>query len=96
MPAVVSTVTQAGQVTIPKVICDILGVGPNDQVAFLSDGERVQIVAVLKDTLALGTREEFWESVARADEDYASGRTYSVQAMTESLRSKHGLWGNRY
>ena len=96
MPAVVSTVTQAGQVTIPKVIRDILGVGPNDQVAFLSDGERVQIVAVSKDPLALGTREEFWESVARADEDYASGRYVSAQDMTDSLRAKHGLWGNRY
>ena len=49
-----------------------------------------------KDPLALGTCEEFWESVTRADEDYASGRIYSVQAMTESLRAKHGLWGNRY
>jgi AbrB family looped-hinge helix DNA binding protein len=91
MPAAVSTITQTGQVSIPKVIRDILGVGPHDQVEFLSDGERVQIVAVPRDPLTLGTREEFWESVARADEDYASGRTSSVQAMTESLRSKHGL-----
>ena len=96
MPAVLSTVTQAGQVTIPKVICDILGVGPNDQVAFLSDGERVQIVAVPKDPLALGTCEEFWESVARADEDFASGQYVSARDMTDSLRAKHGLWGNRY
>lgn len=96
MPAVVSTVTQTGQVTIPKVIRDILGVGPNDQVAFLSDGERVQIVAVPKDPLALGTREEFWKSVARADEDFAAGRFASAQDMTDSLRAKYGLWGNRY
>ena len=51
---------------------------------------------MLKDTLALGTREEFWESVARADEDFATGRFVSAQDMTDSLRAKHGLWGNRY
>lgn len=38
MPAAVSTITESGQVSIPKVIRDILGVGPRDQVEFLSDG----------------------------------------------------------
>ena len=91
MPAAVSTITQSGQVSIPKVIRDILGVGPRDQVEFLSDGERVQIVAVPKDPLTLGTREEFWESVARADEDYAEGRVTTVHAVTDSMRDRYGL-----
>lgn len=91
MPAAISTITQTGQVSIPKVIRDILGVGPHDQVEFLSDGERVQIVAVPKDPLTLGTREEFWESVARADEDYAAGRTTAVKSMTDGTRARYGL-----
>ena len=91
MPAAVSTITQTGQVSIPKVIRDILGVGPRDQVAFLSDGERVQIVAVPKDPLTLGTKEEFWESVARADEDFASGGVSGVHSVTDSLRGRYGL-----
>lgn len=91
MPAAVSTITQSGQVSIPKVIRDILGVGPRDQVEFLSDGERVQIVAVPKDPLTLGTREEFWESVARADEDYDAGRVTEVRSMTDSMRARYGL-----
>ena len=91
MPAATSTITQTGQVSIPKVIRDILGVGPHDQVEFLSDGERVQIVAVPKDPLTLGSKEEFWESVARADEEYASGHTRSVSDAVASLREKYDL-----
>ena len=91
MPAAVSTITQSGQVSIPKVIRDILGVGPRDQVEFLSDGERVQIVAVPKDPLTLVTREEFWESVARTDEDYAEGRATKVHAVTDGMRDRYGL-----
>ena len=91
MPAAVSTITQSGQVSIPKVIRDILGVGPRDQVEFLSDGEHVQIVAVPKDPLTLGTREEFWVSVARADEDYDAGRVTGVRTMTADMRTRYGL-----
>lgn len=91
MPAAVSTITQTGQVSIPKVIRDILGVGPRDQVEFLSDGERVQIVAVPRDPLTLGTKEEFWESIARADEDASAGRTSDLLQTTSDLRAKYGL-----
>ncbi len=91
MPAAVSTITQTGQVSIPKVIRDILGVGPRDQVEFLSDGERVQIVAVPKDPLTLGTREEFWESIERAERDYEAGNAIDAHALTERLRDTYGL-----
>lgn len=91
MPAAVSTITQTGQVSIPKIIRDILGVGPHDQVEFLSDGERVQIVAVPKDPLTLGTKEEFWESIGRADADYSAGRTHRAAVVTDDLRSRYGL-----
>jgi antitoxin PrlF len=36
-----STVTTKGQVTIPKSIRDALGIGPNDRIAFIREGERV-------------------------------------------------------
>jgi antitoxin PrlF len=36
-----SRVTTKGQVTIPKPIRDALGIGPNDRVAFIREGERV-------------------------------------------------------
>lgn len=91
MPAAVSTITQTGQVSIPKVIRDILGVGPRDQVEFLSDGERVQILAVPKDPLTLGTKEEFWASVARADADIAEGRIRDAHETTAELRSRYAL-----
>lgn len=46
MPAAVSIITQAGQVSIPKVVIrDILGVGPRDQVEFLSDDFEVILAA---------------------------------------------------
>lgn len=91
MPAAVSTITQTGQVSIPKVIRDILGVGPRDQVEFLSDGERVQIVAVPKDPLTLGTREEFWESIARAEAQLEQGVTQPVEASIDAMRELYGL-----
>ena len=91
MPSATSTITQTGQVSLPKIIRDILGVSTGDQVEFLSDGERVQIVAVPKDPLMLGTPEEFWESMARADADLAAGRTHSASDVLDELREKHGL-----
>ncbi len=36
-----STVTTKGQVTIPKPIRDAMGIGPNDRIAFIREGERV-------------------------------------------------------
>ena len=54
MPIASTTITQTGQVTLPKVMRDILGVGVGEQVSFLSDGKRVEIVAVPKDPLTLG------------------------------------------
>ncbi len=36
-----STVTTKGQVTIPKPIRDALGIGPNDRVAFIQEGEKI-------------------------------------------------------
>ena len=91
MPAATSVITQTGQVSIPKVIRDILGVGPHDQVEFLSDGERVQIVAVPKDPLTLGSKEDFWDSIARADAEYSNGQTQSASNAAASLREKYDL-----
>ncbi len=36
-----STVTTKGQVTIPKLLRDALGINPNDRVDFIRDGERI-------------------------------------------------------
>ncbi|MHB8909012.1 MAG: AbrB/MazE/SpoVT family DNA-binding domain-containing protein [Syntrophales bacterium] len=36
-----STVTTKGQVTIPKPLRDALGIGPNDRVEFVREGERI-------------------------------------------------------
>ncbi|MDP3097887.1 MAG: AbrB/MazE/SpoVT family DNA-binding domain-containing protein [Syntrophales bacterium] len=45
-----SKVTTKGQVTIPKSIRDALGIGPNDRVAFIQEGERflLQPIRTLK------------------------------------------------
>ena len=91
MPMAVSTITQSGQVSLPKAIRDILGVRPNDQVAFLSDGERVEVVAVPKNPLKLGTREEFLARVAREDEEYAAGLAKPADEVSRSLRERYGL-----
>lgn len=91
MPAAVSTITSTGQVSLPKVIREILGVGPHDQVEFLSDGERVQVVAVPKDPLTLGTKEEFWERVSASLTEYAEGKYYEAEEATRILEERYGL-----
>lgn len=41
----IRTVTQKGQVTIPANIRKLLGVGPNDKVAFILEGEKIQLTS---------------------------------------------------
>lgn len=91
MPVATSTITQTGQVTLPKVIRDILGVTTSDQVSFLSDGTRVEIVAVPKDPLTLGSEDEFRARVAEADVAYARGDVRGSGELTARMREKYGL-----
>jgi antitoxin PrlF len=41
----IKTVTQKGQVTIPANIRKILGVGPNDKVAFILEGDKILLTS---------------------------------------------------
>lgn len=91
MPVAVSTITQTGQITLPKNIREVLGVGIKDQVALLSDGKRVEVVAVPADPLTLGSEEEFRARVAQADEDYRKGKAHRAAELTERLRAQYGL-----
>lgn len=91
MPVAVSTITQSGQISIPKSIRKILGVGPRDQVALLSDGERVELVAVPKDPLQLGTREEFLARVDRAEDEYEKSGGRPASEVLGNMRNRYGL-----
>lgn len=91
MPSAVSTITQTGQVSIPKIIREILGVKPHDQVQFVSDGERVQILAVSENPLTLGTQEEFFERGRLAEAAYEAGEYAPAGEVGRQLREKHGL-----
>lgn len=91
MPSAVSTIMQTGQVSIPKIIREILGVKPHDQVQFVSDGERVQILAVSENPLTLGTQEEFFERVRLAEAAYEAGEYAPAGEVSRQLREKHGL-----
>ena len=91
MTVAVSTITRTGQITLPKSIRDILGVGIKDQVALLSDGERVEVVAVPKDPIAIGDRSEFLERVARSNAAYAAGGVRPASELTGKLRERYGL-----
>ncbi len=91
MPVAVSTITQTGQITLPKSFRDILGVGIKDQVALLSDGERIELVAVPKDPLTLDSPEEFRARVAQADQAYRKGDMRDAADLTERMRTRYGL-----
>lgn len=91
MPVATSTIMQAGQVTLPKVIRDILGVTTSDQVSFLSDGTRVEIVAIPKDPLTLGSEDEFRARVTEADVAFARGDVRGSGELTARMREKYGL-----
>lgn len=91
MPVAVSTITQSGQMSVPKSIRAILGVETGDQVALLSDGKRVQLVAVPKDPLSLGSPEEFLARVSRSQADYDAGRAHDADEAIAGVRAKYGL-----
>ncbi|MDJ1122715.1 AbrB/MazE/SpoVT family DNA-binding domain-containing protein [Olsenella sp. YH-ols2217] len=91
MPVAVTRVTTTGQIGLPKQFREILGVKPHDQVALLSDGERVELVPVHEPTLQLGTREEFLARVAGAEEDYREHRCVDAMDHVRELRAKYGL-----
>ncbi len=91
MPIASTTITQTGQVTLPKVMRDILGVGVGEQVSFLSDGKRVEIVAVPKDPLTLGSEKDFRARVLEADEAFARGEFRDASDLVMRMRSKYDL-----
>ncbi|HEX9664968.1 MAG TPA: AbrB/MazE/SpoVT family DNA-binding domain-containing protein [Thermodesulfobacteriota bacterium] len=41
----IRTVTQKGQVTIPANIRKLLGVGPNDKIAFILEGNKIHLTS---------------------------------------------------
>ena len=91
MTVAVSTITQTGQITLPKSIRDILGVGIKDQVALLSDGERVEVVAVPKDPLTIDSKEAFLARVAQSNAAYTAGAVRPASELTSKLRERYGL-----
>lgn len=91
MTMAVSTITQSGQITLPKEIRSILGVKARDQVAMVSDGKRVELVAVPDDPLTLHEAGELWEHLATARNDIRDGRTSPAGALVASMREKYGL-----
>ncbi|WP_035425195.1 AbrB/MazE/SpoVT family DNA-binding domain-containing protein [Atopobium fossor] len=74
MAIAAGTITKTGQVTIPKSIREILGVDISDQIAFLSDGKRVELIAVPKNPLSLKSKEEFRKEVELAELQKVQGR----------------------
>ncbi len=91
MPIAVSSITRSGQITLPKSFREILGVDVLDQVTLLSDGKRVEIVAVPDDPLTLGSEEEFRARVAASDAAYARGDARDASDLTDRMREKYGL-----
>ena len=91
MPVAVGTIMQSGQVSIPKVIREILGVGPGDQIEYLSDGERVEVRAVPEPPVRFGSAEEFYERIARADAEYEAGLARPLGELVSQARERYGL-----
>lgn len=77
-----STVTSKGQVTIPKPIRDALGIGPNDRVAFIREGERVLLQP-------LRTLKAFRGAVrAKVPGSFAEERSRAKEAVAERLKEE--------
>lgn len=91
MAVAVSRLTQSGQITLPKEIRKILGVSPRQEVAFLSDGKRVEIVAVPENPLTLHSKEEFWDDIAKSEEDIKAGRVHDANEALEKIGQRYGL-----
>lgn len=48
MPANISTVTSKGQVTIPKIVRDALGIMEKDKLLFIVEGDRATLIPLLQ------------------------------------------------
>lgn len=78
----ISTVTTKGQVTIPKPIRDALGIGPNDRVAFIREGERVLLQP-------LRTLKAFRGAVkAKGSGSFTEERSRAKAAVAERLKGE--------
>ena len=78
MKQILTRVTKGGQITLPSEIRKILGVGPQDRVAFELDGEEIRIVRPkstlqsVKGSVKPATRtEDFDEMIRNAQLDMA-------------------------
>ena len=77
-----STVTTKGQVTIPKPIRDAMGIGPNDRVAFIREGERVLLQP-------LRTLKAFRGAVkAKGSGSFTEERSRAKAAVAERLKGE--------
>lgn len=91
MPIATGTITQTGQVSIPKAIREILGVGPGDQIEYLSDGERVEVRPVREPPCQFGSAEEFYDRIARADAEYELGLCGHATELFAKARETYEL-----
>jgi antitoxin PrlF len=77
-----STVTTKGQVTIPKPIRDALGIGPNDRIAFIREGERVLLQP-------LRTLKTFRGAVkAKGPGTFSGERSLAKKAVAERVKEE--------
>ena len=77
-----SKVNAKGQVTIPKPIRDALGIGPNDRVAFIREGERVLLQP-------LRTLKAFRGAVkAKGSGSFTEERSRAKAAVAERLKGE--------
>jgi AbrB family looped-hinge helix DNA binding protein len=77
-----STVTTKGQVTIPKIIRDALGIGANDRVAFLREGNRV-IIQPLRTLKSLRGAVK-----AKPASPFADERSHAKGALAERINGE--------
>ena len=78
-----SKVNAKRQVTIPKPIRDALGIGPNDRVAFIREGERVLIQP-------LRTLKVFRGAVkAKVSGSFAEERSQAKKAVAERIKGEN-------
>ena len=81
MEAVLSTkLTKGGQTTLPVSIRRMLGIEDEGRVYWIVEGERAYVSATpAEPPLTIHSGEEFWERIAVAEKQIASGETLDAR-----------------
>lgn len=77
-------ISSKGQITVPKRVRDLLHVKPGQKIAFITHGEKVEVIAVRENLLSLAGVVK-----VRGKQDFKSIRQKTMKEVTKRVIAKN-------